>query len=294
MNINKWLNQSITFLNEAGIETARLDAELILSKSLECDRSWLHAHGDDDLEQLLLVKGLSYRTLDEAVIRRSKHEPLAYILGNKEFFGRSFIVDSDVLVPRPESETMIELFLDHLKERTFKVENLKIVDVGTGSGNLIITVALELSLALKPQSSIKFLGLDISDNALEVARKNAKNLGANVEFKHFDLMSSELSSHFSLPSSTFVILANLPYVPDNFSVNDDARFEPKTALFSGVDGLNHYRKLFKQLSKITNFSLEITVLTEALLFQHEELERIANSAGFKVTKEKDLIQVFSK
>ncbi len=297
MTIGLFLNEAVSKLKNSSIPTARLDAEVIVAGILGVDRSWLQAHGEDELptnKEAELLKKIEQRT---------KNEPVAYILGYKEFYGRSFIVNKDVLVPRPESETMIELLLEEYEAISTKYEDeIQVVDIGTGSGNLIITATLELAKISNLKSQISFLGLDISKPALEIAEKNAKKLGANIEFKEFDLTKDELSSTLPPaggPQSSICILANLPYVPDNYPINDPAKYEPKIALFSGDDGLDLYRELFKLLSQESRVKSQHTtqnnlIITESLLEQHGALQAIAVSAGFKLIQSKDLIQVFSR
>ena len=297
MTIGLFLNEAVSKLKNCSITTARLDAEVIAAGILGVDRSWLQAHSNDELPSEQETE------LTEKIARRTKNEPVAYILGYKEFYGRNFVVNKDVLVPRPESETMLELLFQQIEDRRLEIgdNKLQIVDVGTGSGNLIISAALELHSILSLKSSISFLGLDISKPALKIAEKNAKKLGANIDFKEFDLTKDELSS--ILPPAdgpqSSILLCNLPYVPDNYPINEPAKYEPKIALFSGDDGLDLYRELFKLLSQESRVKSQHTtqnnlIITESLLEQHGALQAIAVSAGFKLIQSKDLIQVFAR
>lgn len=288
MTVGAFLNESVHRLKIASVPSYRLDAEVLISETLGVDKSWLLAHEDEELtsEQT--------SALERIVNRRSNHEPVAYILGSKEFYGRDFYVNKDVLVPRPESETMIELLLNQIGDWRLEIEDgLQIVDIGTGSGNLIITAKLEMPKVESRKSKVSYIGLDISKTALEIAKRNAKNLKANVDFKHFDLLKDNLSLILSSKFS-ICILANLPYVPTSYPINEPAKQEPKIALFSGDDGLYYYRQLFKQMLTLTANGLLLTVFTEALPFQHAELVSIAKSSGFKLTESKDLIQVFTR
>ncbi len=275
MTIELWLQNAITKLKSVSVPTARLDAEILLADLTDKDRTWIHAHPEYVLHRSDLSK------LDAQVKRRMSHEPLAYIRGRQEFYGRDFIVSPDTLTPRPETETLVELALEVLKSKANN-EEVQIIDIGTGSGCIIITVALETQHA-------NCLGLDVSEPALKIAKKNNRELVANVVFKNFDLLSDTLE----LKSSSFnLVLANLPYVPNDFEINLAASHEPGFAIFGGDDGLDYYRKLFTQLSRIHR--AVPTVITEALPPQHNELEKIAESNGFKLTKTKDFIQVFEK
>lgn len=289
MNVNDWLLEKTGNLAKAGIPTARLDCLILLEDATEKNRSWLLAHPDHVLQGRFLQK------LDKQVERRMKHEPLAYIRGKSEFYGREFKVNADTLQPRPETETMIELLKEFIQNQQnpslLEVRPLTdginarflVVDVGTGSGCLAITAKLEL-----PNAEV--IGSDISPACLKIAKQNAIRLNAEVEFLHGDLLQplSPPTSHL-LPS---IILANLPYVPDGHTINQAAMFEPKIAIFGGSDGLDFYRRLFEQVAKLP-FKPKY-ILSESLPFQHAELAEIAVSKHYKLIKTTDFIQVFQQ
>lgn len=256
--------------------TPRLDIEVLLSYVLSKDRSWILAHPEYEL----LDK--QKKILNSLVARRLKHVPIAYILGKCEFYGREFYVDKNVLVPRPESETIIDLLKQVVGERRTENEN-RIIDIGTGSGALAITAKLEL-----PKAQV--YAIDIDERALAVAKENSKILKVDIKFMKSNLLGSVPNSLFRIPNSVF--LCNLPYVPNDYEINQAAKHEPKIALFGGEDGLDLYRRLFDQLQKFLVGSLQFIVITESLAFQHAELTKIAKSAGFKQITTKDLVQVF--
>ena len=284
MKVNDWLEAASAELEQAEIGTSRLDCLVLLEDATGKDRSWLLAHPDLELtnEQLSI--------LNKQLKRRTKHEPLAYIRGKTEFFGREFTVSKDTLEPRPETETMITLlkqlmnshFLPPLEDSLLTDDlnvNWSMVDVGTGSGAIAITTKLEL-----PQFEV--IATDISEKCLKIARQNAKKHKVNIKFYQGDLLQP-LSALSPQPSA---LLCNLPYVPDSHTVNEAAMHEPKMAIFGGPDGLDIYRRLFKQ---IANFSqLPEYIFTESLPFQHKKLAGIAQKAGFKLLKIDDFIQVF--
>jgi len=300
MNIVTWLNASISTLEDSFVESARLDAEILLADTLKKDRSWIHAHNEYELKERTISK------LDAYIKRRATHEPLAYIRGIQEFYGREFIVTKDTLTPRPETEAMVELLLERIKNQNNSLNNqLQIVDIGTGSGCIIITAALELATISNLKSQIFYLGLDISEKALKVARHNAKNL-LSKKFRHvpkffmFDLMSQLLAPHL-VPST--ILVANLPYVPNDYEINTAATHEPSIAIFGGGDGLDYYRELFRQLRRQSTADTQqqteqdpniLAVFTESLEFQHSELESIAHTAGYTLEKTLGLIQLFTK
>jgi len=283
MDIHELLAESTKKLKNDGIPTARLDALVLLEDYLKKDRAWILAHPDAKIAK-------SNKLFIHSIERRAQHEPLAYIRGRTEFYGREFLVDKLVLVPRPESETMIDLALKVIGERLEDRVNASpedgpraVVDVGTGSGALAITMKLEMP-------RVEVIGVDISSDCLKIAKRNAAELGADIKFYQGNLLAP--LSNLKPLTSNLVILANLPYVPDGYSINEAAKHEPKLALFGGPDGLNLYRRLFKQLPKFTVDGLRLTVLTESLNFQHAELTRIAKKAGYEQIASRDLIQVF--
>lgn len=256
-------------LTNAGIESARLDALILLEDVIGRNRAHLLAHPE------LELTAEQQEQLDGMVRRRMAHEPLAYIRGKVEFYGRDFIVNEHVLVPRPESESMIDMLsrYGHIP---------LIIDVGTGSGALAVSAALA-----KPESEV--IAVDIDENCLAVVRQNAKQLGTKVTPMHGDLLRNvDLDAY----PSPVAILANLPYVPDEYEVNQAAKHEPKLALFGGPDGLDLYRVMFDQLDEFED--QEIIVITEALESQHSALAGIAKNHGFVPGKTEVLTQSFTR
>ncbi|HSX27243.1 MAG TPA: HemK family protein methyltransferase, partial [Patescibacteria group bacterium] len=232
---------------------------------------WLLAHPETKLT------GKQQSKLANQIDKRRKHTPLAYVRGKSEFYGREFVINEFVLEPRPESETMIDL----LKELPLKQPH--IVDVGTGSGALGITAALEI-----PGSTVDLI--DIDPECLKVARKNLEKYKITADLIHGDLLQKLSATRYQRSA----ILANLPYVPDNYHINDAAMMEPKLAIFGGSDGLELYRQLFGQISHLKQANNPKFVLTESLPFQHQELAKIAKSAGYGLKKTDDFIQLFQK
>jgi len=214
------------------------------------------------------------------IARRAKHEPIAYILGHKEFFGLEFRVDENTLIPRPETELLIEEVLQEFQDTRYNPEysgqNTKIIDVGTGSGNIIVSLAKNLE-----SKKIKFVGIDISEKALRIAKQNAKKnkVDKKIKFLKGSLLEpfkkySLLTTHYSL-----LILANLPYLSKKIYSStpvDVKKYEPKSALISGTDGLNHYKKLFKQIKKIyvSCFMLNVTCFVEISPEQKPRIQKL--------------------
>ncbi|PID31455.1 protein-(glutamine-N5) methyltransferase, release factor-specific [Candidatus Saccharibacteria bacterium] len=219
MTIDAWLRNVSSEFADAMIPSARLDAEIILAHTINRPRTWLHAHGSEALDP---------RRRDIADARaelRLERVPIAYIIGHKYFYGRRFIVTPDVLIPRPESEALIELLADQQPAQA-----ARLVDVGTGSGCLGITAKLE-----HPELDVTLL--DTSKAALAVAQKNCDALGATT----INLMKSNLLQ--SYPYRADVIIANLPYVGRDWNVSSDTVHEPEQALYADDDGLAVIKKL---------------------------------------------------
>lgn len=265
MKLGKILENGERRLGHAGISSARLDVLILLEDALHKDRAWILAHPEHEVSD-----GIA-RRLERKVEKRARHAPLAYIRGHTEFYGRIFKVNRHVLEPRPESETMIELL-----KRLSLPPKPAIADVGTGNGAIGITTALEL-----PGSTVDLY--DISAGAIAVAKHNVHLHELRLHVRKMNLIGRPLRPYD-------VVLANLPYVPDHWQINEAAMAEPKIAIFGGPDGLDVYRKLLIQLQRFT--WQPKYVLTEALPPQHSQLAAIAALHGFQLNKADDFIQVF--
>lgn len=227
MTVGEGQAEARTRLAHLGTDAA-LDAARVLEAVTGRSRAWLLAHGEAALR-------IEQRARFEAMLaRRAAGEPLAYVLGRAGFYGRSFAVTPDVLVPRPESELLVELALRFVKGRS-SPEAPSIADVGTGSGILAVTLALQLPGA-------QLTALEVSEAALALAQRNARayGLAGRITFVAGDLFAS------LAPSVRFdLVVANLPYVRtcDLALPPDPTSFEPRLALDGGPDGLSVYRQL---------------------------------------------------
>ena len=239
------------------VDEGWLDAEVLMAYALKKDRSWIIAHGNDCLSPYLESCFL------KLVDRREKREPVAYIIGQKDFYGRTFAVTPSVLIPRPETE----LFIDTLKKRFKQNDRFLLWDLGTGSGAIAVTVAKEF-----PRSQI--IASDISAQAISVAKKNASRHRVNkrITFIKADLLEKKIiraiervgnrqkmgsKPNYELRTTNYelVIAANLPYLPDRDHKKldvDVVAYEPEQALFSGKDGLDAIRRLFDQIDDELN------------------------------------------
>jgi release factor glutamine methyltransferase len=262
----EFIKQAASRLKTAGISSARLDILILLEDATHHDRAWLLAHPEHNLSSNQLNK------LNKQIARRRQHQPLAYIRGQTEFYGRRFKLNKRVLEPRIESETMIDL----LKNLPLP-KNPKVADVGTGCGAIGISAALEI------HPSIVDL-YDIDSSALAVARHNEHLHELKLGIHKRDLLNRPVRPAYD------IVLANLPYVPNEWQINEAAMQEPRTAIFGGRDGLDLYRRLFGQLAKMAEKPQ--FVLTEALPPQHKQLAQVAAENGYKLSDSADFIQVF--
>lgn len=267
MTVGNFLAEATNTLAQAGVKTARLDCLILLEDALHIARASIIAHPED------IISDTDVQKLSDAITKRTQHIPLAYIRGKVMFYGREFVVSESVLVPRPETETIIDI----VKALDPK-PGTRIADIGTGSGCIGVTIALEL-----PSTSVMLY--DIDKQALAIAHKNYEQLRAK------NVSASPLNVLEDLPEACDVIVTNLPYVPENYPINKAAGFEPALALFSGPDGLDHYRALWKQLGAVANKPQY--VITESLPSQHHTLAQLARNNGYVLEKTDDFIQLFS-
>jgi len=270
MTVGSFLRQATATLDAAGISSARLDCLVLLEDALRRNRAALLAHPEAEIDPV------TDEALHTKIAQRATHIPLAYIRGHAPFYGREFVVNRHVLVPRPESEAMIEILvgLDVPKRPV-------IVDVGTGSGCLGITAALEI-----PTASV--LLLDVDADALAIAKQNTINFGAHG----VRLLKNDLLQEITGPLD--VLLANLPYVPDDYAINQAARHEPRVALFAGKDGLDLFRRLWQQIGTRAVAQQPRYVLTESLEVQQQQLAELAHQAHYHVVQTDVLVQLFAR
>lgn len=268
MNVADWLKSTSTELADAMIPSAGLDAEIILAHTLGKHRTWLHAHGEEELDP---------RRVDIANARaqlRLERVPIAYIIGHKEFYGRRFFVNPDVLIPRPESEAIIELLKSHCPSDT-----KQLVDVGTGSGCLGITAKLEM-----PSLSVTLT--DISQKALTAAKKNCQAYSVDARLLKSDLLDA-------YPLRAEVILANLPYIdPEWTDLSPELSNEPSDALYADDHGLALIKSLLEQAP--SRLRPKGIIIIEADPTQHDRIEKFAKTTGFTRIDSSGYILVFRR
>jgi release factor glutamine methyltransferase len=224
------LRSAIAQLQAAGVDEPRLHAELLVRHLLGCDRAYLFAHPERELS------ASQESACDALLARRASGEPLQYLTGHQEFWRADFLVSPAVLIPRPETEHLIESVLDLVHHFALGPQ-LKLIDVGTGSGAIAVSLAREL-----PQAEVH--AVDLSREALEVARTNARRLGARVQFGVSDVLDA-----IARDASFDFVVSNPPYVGLNEADKVQAvvkDYEPQMAVFAGEDGLAIIRRLIPQ------------------------------------------------
>lgn len=244
-------------------ERAQQDAELLLRHLLNTSRSWMLANLDTELF------GTNWDSYFEILQRRYKGEPIQYILGETEFYGLPFSVAPDVLIPRPETEHLVEKVVRLAAE--FPQTNLRIADIGTGSGAIAVALAHSLPDA-------RIFATDLSPEALEIARKNAQGnqVAERITFLEGDLFAPLADGQFQ------VIASNPPYVPlaDCESLSVEVReFEPHSALFAGDDGLDIYRRLIPSARELLVSGGWLAL--EIGYGQQSAVASLFNSAGYR-------------
>ncbi len=263
MNYQKILNNGINSLKISNIVNPELDSELLLSKALNKKREEILTNLKKEINKKQLDKFNLYLS------RRKKKEPIAYILGFKYFWKYKFIINKSVLVPRPETEQIVEETLNYLSNN----ESKKILDIGTGSGCIIVSV-------LKERSKCKAIAIDISSKALKVAKTNAKihHLENKIKFINIDIDKFNYNKYD-------LILSNPPYISniDLIRLDDDIRiYEPRESLSGGLDGYEKIIKVIEKSSKLLKNNGKLIV--EIGDTQKNNVLKLLKNNGFYINK----------
>ncbi|MEI0563683.1 peptide chain release factor N(5)-glutamine methyltransferase [Brachyspira pulli] len=212
-----------------------IEAQTIIMHTLNISKVKLISEGLKELTEA------DINQIETFINRRLNYEPLSYIINKKEFYGFDFYVDSNVLIPRPETEEIIDLVLDYTKDK----DNISICDIGSGSGNIPITLK---KLFLEQNKNIDITALEISSSAVEVIKKNALNILGSID--SINIINAD-ALDFLTEKKFDIIVSNAPYVPlrDRDSLQMDLEFEPQNALYSGYDGLDFYRSFLSIVNR---------------------------------------------
>jgi release factor glutamine methyltransferase len=236
MNIKELLNRSDQFLADRGIESSRLDAEVLMADLLDMERINLYVKYDYPLKSTEID---SYR---EMIKKRAQRIPVAYITEKKEFMSLEFAVEEGVLIPRPETENLVEAVIEYCRKE--ELDNPQIIDVGTGSGAIAVSLAHYLEDA-------KVVGVDLSAQALKVARQNMEKheLSERMSILKSDLLAEFIKRDIK---GIDIIVSNPPYISEKEmeELPPEVKNEPQTALKAGKDGLDYYRRLIPEAEKI--------------------------------------------
>ena len=290
MNLRKLLNNSTLELKKAGSKTASLDARILLEYSINQSNSYIISHSQEP------ITNSNYQKFRRFIRRRLKGEPVAYITGSKEFYGYKFKVNKNVLIPRPETELIVENALHFLEFRIKNTEyslnrNIKVIDIGTGSGCIIISLLKNYQKFIFDNSPfiIQACATDNSRKALSIAKQNAKILEVydQIKFYHSDLLQNN-----KIPRDLDIIIANLPYIPRK-AVNIDKTslsFEPNSALYGGEKGYEDIIRLLEQIKELSikpnlilieifeDYALELKEMS-SIIFPEYKSEIIKDLAG---------------
>lgn len=292
MTVQQTLKISSEKLKQKNIPSASLDAEVLLLEALrKCgkniEKSWLYINNNYTLNKI------EEKQFNDFLNQRTKQKPIAYIIGYKEFYGYNFFVNKNVLIPRPETELIVEEVLKIINKSENTKSKFNLIDIGTGSGCIIISILNELKKNKKNNIIGCALANDISKKAIEIAKINALKykLDKKINFITGDLKNAVNQKTFSFLKKT-IITANLPYIKDidhkilPKSVRD---YEPKIALLGGKDGLDHIRKLIYNILQINERKSTVFLIIEADPKQINKIEKMlkneSRNANIKIVRD---------
>ena len=263
MNIQTLLNQASKTLDNSSNTLSKLDSEILLSKIIKKNRQYLILNSNEEL------KKENIKSFDYLVKRRKKGEPIAYLINKKEFWKQNFYINQNVLIPRPDTETLVEETL-----KLFSVNSkLNMLDIGTGSGCILLSI-------LKERRNFFGTGIDISKKAINVARFNAKmhQLSNRVKFYNSDVDNFNIGKYDLIVSNPpYIEVLNLKYLE-----NDVVNFEPKLALNGGIDGFSKIRKVIDKATVLIKKNGKLVL--EIGFNQKNKVQEILRKKGFYINK----------
>lgn len=266
MTIKEALKSATEILRASNSPSAYLDAEVLLLHALKkrkgaCDKSWIYINSNYNLSQK------EKKSFFDLIKKRRLHEPVAYIIGKKEFYGYEFYVDRSVLIPRPETEIMVSEALKIIRSKNEDGKIFDLADIGTGSGCIIISILNKLAKTRDQKSINAAIANDISKKAIGVAKKNSRKyrLNKKIRFIRADFSKMFKRGIFN-NSKKLIITANLPYVKTSeyHRLQNSVKYEPKSALIGGKDGLKFIRKLLGNVAALRkNMKRDIFMFLES-------------------------------
>ena len=263
MNIEKTLNKAIVFLKQHNVKNPHLDSEILLSKIINKDRKYIILNLKENL------KDKDLNNFNVLIDRRRKGEPIAYLVNNKEFWKYTFYVDQNVLIPRPDTELIVEQVLKIYSKDRY----LQILDIGTGSGCILLSL-------LKERPKFYGTGIDISKQSINVSKYNAKrlNLRNRVKFYNSDVDNFRIGKYDIIVSNPpYIEFTNLKYLE-----NDIINFEPKLALSGGFDGFSKIRKVISKAAVLIKKNGKL--ILEIGFNQKNTTEQLLEKEGFYINK----------
>ena len=263
MNIKQTLNKAINILYENNIQNPYLDSEILLSKAINKDRKYILLNSKENLKTVYLNKFYNF------IKRRKKGEPIAYIINKKEFWKDTFYVNKNVLIPRPDTELIVEQALKY----SSKDSQLQILDIGTGSGCILLSI-------LNERPNFYGTGIDISKKTITICKYNAKllNLTNRVKFYNSDVDNFENGKYD-------MVVSNPPYIEFNnlkYLEKDVVNFEPKLALSGGFDGFSEIRKVIKNAADLIKINGKLII--EIGFNQKSKALELLKKNGFYINK----------
>jgi len=263
MNIEETLNQATYILKENKISNPYLDSEILLSKSINKDKMYIILNPKE------LLKSNQLNSFNKLIERRKKGEPIAYLINKKDFWKNEFYVNKDVLIPRPDTETIVDQILKIYSNQS----KLQILDIGTGSGCVLLSI-------LKERTSFYGTGIDISKKSINVSKFNAKKLKLSnrVKFYNSDVDNFKIGKYDIIVSNPpYIELFNLKYLE-----KDVVNFEPRLALNGGLDGFFKIRKIIKKASVLIKKKGKL--ILEIGFNQKNKVREILKKEGFYINK----------
>ena len=261
MNIQSAIIQGTSILKDKSINSAKLDSEILLASAIDQDRKYIILNKDQD------IKEENFRYYQKLINKRSFRKPVAYLINKKYFWKYKFFVTQDTLIPRPDTELIVEQILKLTK---FK-NKMKILDIGVGSGCILLTI-------LKERKNFYGVGVDISKKCLNISKINAKNLDVNSRVKFFKTDVDKFAQ-----GKYDLIISNPPYIKKHdlkYLEKDVVNFEPKLALDGGLDGLSEIRKVINKSSELIKINGKF--ILEIGFDQRNKVINILKDKGFYI------------